>query len=227
MVLSGRPSDPCEEVLTISSGKSVDHRSHAYGTCATNGGQPRIRCSIGVGTKDDQEPNSEKTRENATLLTTPRGGATDLIKDNGSMASGSSNSSNVRCLKLRLRSKFRSAGSGSRRGQRPPSKETREVIDMGKMSAVSLTSAASASSIGGTAHNNSSSKRGHSNFPLNGILKKMETKSDQARKNSTTPAAAGTYFNIIAPPALDHQHFFSIIRHSPLEKYRMFTYQVY
>ena len=46
MVSTGRPSDPYEEVITITS-KSVDHRSHAYGTCATNGGQPRIRCSIG------------------------------------------------------------------------------------------------------------------------------------------------------------------------------------
>ena len=46
MVSTGRPSDPYEEVITITS-KSVDHRSHAYGTCATNGGQPRVRCSIG------------------------------------------------------------------------------------------------------------------------------------------------------------------------------------
>ena len=46
MVSTGRPSDPYEEVITITS-KSVDHRSHAYGTCAKNGGQPRVRCSIG------------------------------------------------------------------------------------------------------------------------------------------------------------------------------------
>ena len=46
MVPTGRPSDPCEEVVTISS-NSAEHRSHAYGTCAKNGGQPRVRRSIG------------------------------------------------------------------------------------------------------------------------------------------------------------------------------------
>ena len=48
MVPTGRPSDPCEEVVTISS-NSAEHRSHAYGTCAKNGGQPRVRRSIGKG----------------------------------------------------------------------------------------------------------------------------------------------------------------------------------
>ena len=63
-------------------------------------------------------------------------------------------------------------GSGNRSR---PSKETREVIDMGKMSAVSLTS-----EVGRDHNNSSSSKKG---FPLNGILKKKESK-DQDKSTS-------------------------------------------
>ena len=85
-------------------------------------------------------------------------------------------------------------GSGSRSR---PSKETREVIDMGKMSAASLTSEA-ANAGGGRDHNNSSSSRKGS-FPLNGILKKMENKADQDnnsssnKKSNTKKEAAGKH----------------------------------
>ena len=87
-------------------------------------------------------------------------------------------------------------GSGSRSR---PSKETREVIDMGKMSAASLTSEAAnaGGGCGGRDHNNSSSSRKGS-FPLNGILKKMENKqadqdntSSSNKKSNTKKEAAG------------------------------------
>ena len=84
-------------------------------------------------------------------------------------------------------------GSGSRSR---PSKETREVIDMGKMSAASLTSEA-ANAGGGRDHNNSSSSSRKGSFPLNGILKKMENKADQDntsssnKKSNTKKEAAG------------------------------------
>ena len=57
-----------------------------------------IFCPLGVCTKDDQQQQNGSS-ENGV----------DIRKDNGSM--GSSNSSDVRCLKLRLRSKFRSAAA--------------------------------------------------------------------------------------------------------------------
>ena len=53
---------------------------------------------LGVGTKDDQQKQNGSSEN---------GG--DIKKDNGSM--GSSNSKDVGCLKLRLRSKFRSAAA--------------------------------------------------------------------------------------------------------------------
>ena len=121
---TGRPSDP--EVVTNT------ERSHAYGACAMNGGgQPRMRRSIGVCTKDD--------------LFVLNGENSD--QKNGSTSSV--NSKDVRCLKLRLRSRFKNT-------DRRSSKETREVIDMGKLG-----------------QNNGKNKKS----PLNGILKKMENKS--------------------------------------------------
>ena len=82
-------------------------------------------------------------------------------------------------------------GSGSRSR---PSKETREVIDMGKMSAASLTSEA-ANAGGGCGgqrdHNNSSSSRKGS-FPLNGILKKMENKEKDQDNTSSSNKKSNT-----------------------------------
>lgn len=103
--LEGRPSDPCEEVLTS------NERSHAYGACASGNLQlpqePRKRRSIGVCTKDESQDN-------------------EIRKDNISTASTSSNSTS-NCLKLKLRSKFRNQPPS-----RPSRKETCEVIDTGK-----------------------------------------------------------------------------------------------
>ena len=148
--VNGRPSDPCEEAVRAS---TPTVRTHAYGTCASNGGQPRQRRSIGVCTKDDK-------------LILANGGPTTASKNgtskNGSARSNSASDRNVRCLKLRLRSKFRSAASPRR-----PSKETREVIDMGKLPSSSSGGPQDPGAQGPT------KKRS----PLNGILKKMESKT--------------------------------------------------
>ena len=155
---TGRPSDPCEEVAT------VRDRPHAYGACVLNGGQPRVRRSVGVSTKDDNQ-----TCEN------------DIKKDNSSVTSNTSTSKS-NCLKFKLRSKLRGAVSNRR-----PSKETREVIDMGKI-------------------NNGNNKK---RSPLNGILKKMESKTtimgdacSTVGNNNPTPSNANPVATTPAAPKL-------------------------
>lgn len=151
---TGRPSDPCEEVA------SVRDRPHPYGACVHNGGQPRVRRSIGVSTKDDnvQAKNSSNGAENDI----------SKQKDNSSISSSNTSTSvSKSCLKFKLRSKLRGAVSNRR-----PSKETREVIDMGKMNNSSATATGNSNS-----QNNHPSNGNKKRSPLNGILKKMESKT--------------------------------------------------
>ena len=88
---------------------TILNRPHAYGACAQaqNGGQPRTRRSVGVSTKDDLAVISKD----------------NSAKDRKNHADAATSSG----LKFRLRCKFKTGG-------RRPSKETREVIDMGKLS---------------------------------------------------------------------------------------------
>eukprot|EP00093_Oithona_nana_P001927 01927.XXX_17980_16520_1 [CDS] Oithona nana genome sequencing. len=143
-----------EEVAT------VRDRPHAYGACVHNGGQPRVRRSIGVSTKDDNvQPNSSSAENDITKQ-----------KDNSSISSSNTSTSvSKSCLNFKLRSKLRGAVSNRR-----PSKETREVIDMGKMNNSSSATAAGNSN---SQNNHPSNGNNKKRSPLNGILKKMESKT--------------------------------------------------
>ena len=152
---TGRPSDPCEEVAT------VRDRPHAYGACVHNGAQPRVRRSIGVSTKDDNVQTNSSSAEN------------DITKqkDNSSISSSNTSTSvSKSCLNFKLRSKLRGAVSNRR-----PSKETREVIDMGKMNNSSSATAGAGNS--NSQNNHPSNGNNKKRSPLNGILKKMESKT--------------------------------------------------
>lgn len=153
---SGRVSDPCEEPVDVD-------QPHAYGACAVNGGHPRPRRSVGVSTKDDLSVIENDGSKNGSF------------KDNSSIAS-STTGKDVKCLKFRLRTKFRHGG------QRRPSKETREVIDMGKLSVPS----------------NKKPKKS----PLNGILKRMENKTviSSTTTTSNATAAAKTASEVTTTP---------------------------
>ena len=145
---TGRVSDPCEVTIL--------DRPHAYGACAhhsagtqVNGGQSRTRRSVGVSTKDDLAVIQKHSVKKMDRL--------------------HPDSNNYSGLKFRLRSKFKNGG-------RRPSKETREVIDMGKLPS-----------------NNSTAKK---KSPLNGILRKTKQGKDNItnRDVNFTPGEKNQHF---------------------------------
>lgn len=152
---TGRVSDPCEVTIL--------DRPHAYGACAQNGGRqpkpPRTCRSIGVSTKDDQPVISNS-------ITNSSSGSNRGCVSPSNGTSDTSSSAITQGLKSRLKMKFKSGVSGSSSSstscsRRRPSKETREVIDMGKVSA--------------PGHNivgNNLVCKKQNKFPLNGILRK-------------------------------------------------------
>ena len=164
---TGRVSDPCEVTIL--------DRPHAYGACAQNGGRqpkpPRTCRSIGVSTKDDQ-PVISNSITNSNSSSSNRG---CVPPSNGTSDTTSVSSSVItQGLRSRLKMKFKSGGgsvSGSNSStscsRRRPSKETREVIDMGKVSG-----------------NNLVVCKKQNKFPLNGILRKKCASTTDEYNNS-------------------------------------------
>ena len=166
MASTGRVSDPCEVTIL--------DRPHAYGACAQNGGQPkppRTCRSVGVSTKDDSVINnsssSSSTSNRNRGCVPPSNGTTET----SSSASSSTANSAAQGLRSRLKLKFKNGVSGvsSSGGRRRPSKETREVIDMGKLS-------------NATGNNLACKKKS----PLNGILRKKSGNNVNADATSNT-----------------------------------------
>ncbi|TRY76159.1 hypothetical protein TCAL_03510 [Tigriopus californicus] len=126
---------------------------HAYGACIGNG--MRSRRSIGVSTRPDDNSDNENSE------------AGDR--------SSNSDSGKVRCLKLR--SRFRAPQHGRR-----PSKETREMIDTGKLrkihKAASVSSSSSFGGGGNKGHN--TAKLSLDKPPKKSILSKSPTPSSKA-----------------------------------------------
>ena len=171
---TGRVSDPCEVTIL--------DRPHAYGACAQNGGRqpkpPRTCRSIGVSTKDDQPVISNSITNSSS--SSNRG---CVPSSNGT--SNTSSSAITQGLRSRLKMKFKSGVSGSSNtscSRRRPSKETREVIDMGKVSA--------------PGHNivgNNLVCKKQNKFPLNGILRKKcaTTTTDEYNNSVANNTTAG------------------------------------
>lgn len=125
---------------------------HAYGACIGNG--MRSRRSIGVSTRPDDNSDNENSE------------AGDR--------SSNSDSGKVRCLKLR--SRFRAPQHGRR-----PSKETREMIDTGKLRKIhKAASVSSSSSFGGGGNKSQTTKVSLDKPPKKSILSKSPTPSSKA-----------------------------------------------